>query len=94
MPKRWKAVAFVRDTRPEGKRSPRGQIRLGKPAIIITETAGEALSQMEEYLAELLPDIQDRVTQITVRSDERPGASGNPLLASAVTRGGKRKKSA
>lgn len=94
MAKRWKATAFVRDTRPEKDRSPRGQVRLGKPAIIITETAGEALSQMEEYLAELMPDLQSRVTQITVRSDERPGASGNPLLAAAPRRGGKKKKSA
>lgn len=92
MSKRWKATAYVRDTRPEGERSSRGRVRLGKPAVIVTDTPGEALSKMERFLAELMPDLQNRVVQITIRSDERAGPSGNPLLAPIATR--KKKASA
>lgn len=92
MTKRWKAIAYVRDTRPAGERSPRGRVRLGNPAVIVTDTAGEALTQMEQYLSELIPELQDRVVQIVVRADDKPGTMGNPLLVTPAKRG--KKKSA
>lgn len=91
MSKRWKAIAYIKDTRPEGERSPRGRVRLGNPAVIVTDTPGEALTQMEEYLSELVPDLQNRVVQIVIRADDKPGTLGNPLLVTPPQRRAKKK---